>query len=141
MADFPTVPGRGLVTKVSTRMRQDFLESIDIQTDRLQQSQLDIQEIQNNIESYIGTAEIPVGIVGPLLFNEGTNTEQIYCAAGTLEGALVASMNRGAKALSQSGGFSAKVNWQRMTRVPMFIFDLEQEAELFAAFVPVIFSE
>lgn len=141
MADLPTVPGRGLVTTVSTRMRHDFLDSIDIHTDRLSQSHLDLQNIQNNIESYIGTAEIPLGIVGPLLFNDGEQKEYVYCAAGTLEGALVASMNRGAKALSQSGGFSAEVVWQRMTRVPMFLFATEKEAEHFAAFVRDLFAD
>jgi hydroxymethylglutaryl-CoA reductase (NADPH) len=141
MADFPIVPGRGLVTKVSTRMRQDFLESINIGTDRLSQSQLDLHEIQNNIESYIGTAEIPLGIVGPLLFVDGTRVEQVYCAAGTLEGALIASMNRGAKALSQSGGFTAEVAWQRMTRVPMFLFNNFEEAIVFADFVPTILGQ
>jgi hydroxymethylglutaryl-CoA reductase (NADPH) len=141
MADIPTVPGRGLVTPVSTRMRQDYLASIDIHTNKLSQSQLELADIQNNIESYIGTAEVPLGIVGPLIFVDDSRSEQVYCAAGTLEGALVASMNRGAKALSQSGGFTAEVSWQRMTRVPMFLFNDRQEAEQFALFVPTLFGE
>jgi hydroxymethylglutaryl-CoA reductase (NADPH) len=141
MADIPTVPGRGLVTPVSTRLRQDYLESIDIRTNKLAQSQLELADIQNNIESYIGTAEIPLGVVGPLLFVNDSRSEQVYCAAGTLEGALIASMNRGAKALSQSGGFTAEVSWQRMTRVPMFLFNDRQEAEQFGSFIPTIFEE
>ena len=137
----PGVPGRGLVTNYSTRLRQEFLASIDIRTDKLSQTELDLQDIQNNIESYIGTAEIPVGIVGPLVFVEGDKTEQVYCAAGTLEGALVASMNRGAKALSQSGGFTAEVTWQRMSRVPMFLFHTADEAKTFADAIPNLFAE
>ena len=135
----PIVPGRGLVTKTSTQMRLEFLKENDISYEFLSHSSLDITQLQSNIESYIGAIEIPLGIVGPLLFNAATHPELVYCAAGTLEGALVASMNRGAKALSLSGGFSSKVLWQKMCRVPLFIFENETEATLFSGFVESIF--
>jgi hydroxymethylglutaryl-CoA reductase (NADPH) len=137
----PIVPGRGLVTKTSTQMRLEFLKENDISYEFLSHSSLDITQLQSNIESYIGAIEIPLGIVGPLLFNAATHPELVYCAAGTLEGALVASMNRGAKALSLSGGFSSKVLWQKMCRVPLFIFENETEATLFSGFVKSIFEE
>ena len=105
----PIVPGRGLVTQTSTQMRLAFLKDNDLSYESLAHSSLDITQLQSNIESYIGTIEIPLGIVGPLLFNAAVQPELVYCAAGTLEGALVASMNRGAKVLSLSGGFSSKV--------------------------------
>ena len=64
---------------------------------------MEVREIQKNIESFMGSVEIPLGIVGPLLYLSPDQTEEfVYSLAGTLEGALVASMNRGAKAISQS---------------------------------------
>ncbi|MEO8087254.1 MAG: phosphotransferase [Bacteroidota bacterium] len=141
MNEIPIIPGRGLVTKLSTQMRLDFLGSIELKTDRIASSKLDLHNIQNNIESYIGTTEIPLGVVGPLLFDDEGKEELVYCAAGTLEGALVASMNRGAKALSMSGGFSAKIAWQKMSRSPMFLFENENDASTFKFFAENIFSE
>jgi len=135
MTKIPIIPGRGLVTNNSTKMRLDYLESIDIETDLIANSKLNIYDINNNIESYIGSTEIPLGIVGPLLFNDDGGKELAYCAAGTLEGALIASMNRGARVISKSNGFSAKIKWQKMTRSPMFTFELKSEATIFADFV------
>ena len=141
MEDLRILPGRGLVTKLSTQLRLDALEAIEIKTDKISSSAIELTDIQNNIESFIGTTEIPLGIVGPLLFNDSNKQELVYCAAGTLEGALVASMNRGARALSLSGGFSAEIAWQRMSRAPMFLFETENEALIFKNFTETIFDD
>src|SRR5947209_4747766 len=138
----PIMPGRGLVTPLSNRLRLDFLTSNAVPTDQISKTNLDVTTIQKNIESYIGTVEIPLGIVGPLLFkDEAENEELVYTAAGTLEGAVVASMNRGAKAISLSGGFSADVRWQKMTRAPLFIFDKEDHVPIFVSFIKSQFAE
>lgn len=137
----PIIPGRGLVTQNSTQMRLEFLKDNHLPYESLAHSSIDISQLQSNIESYIGTIEIPVGVVGPLLFNANAQMELVYCAAGTLEGALVASMNRGAKVLSLSGGFSSKVVWQKMCRAPLFIFDNAKDATCFSGFVDSIFEE
>ncbi len=140
MNEIPIIPGRGLVTPMSTRLRIEYLESIDIKVDNLGQSQLILKDLQHNIESFIGTTEIPLGLVGPLLFKEAGQEELVYCAAGTLEGALIASMNRGAKALSKSGGFTANIAWQKMCRAPLFLFENETEATVFKQFIKDNFS-
>lgn len=131
----PTIPGRGLVTVVATKLRLEYLQSLSICTSEIEKSHLDIKTVQKNIESFIGTVEIPLGIVGPLLFVDGEKQELVYTAAGTLEGALIASMNRGARAISHAGGFTAEVLWQKMCRAPMFIFDTVRNAHAFATFV------
>jgi len=137
----PIIPGRGLVTNASTKMRLDFLDSIQIETSLISKANLNLYDINNNIESYIGSTEIPLGIVGPLLFNDSGKQELTYCAAGTLEGALVSSMNRGAKVISRSDGFSAEIKWQKMTRSPMFIFEREFEAITFNEFIETNYAE
>lgn len=134
MIEFPIIPGRGLVTKLSTQLRHDFLDKNKFNIEEISKTHLDLDDIKNNIESYIGSTEIPLGIVGPLYFKNTVEKELVYCLAGTLEGALVASMNRGAKAISNSGGFSASILWQKMTRAPMFIFNNENEALKFKDF-------
>lgn len=137
----PIIPGRGLVTSRSTDMRLDFLETNNIKTHLISESKLEFQDIRNNIESYIGSTEIPLGVVGPLLFNDNDKQELTYCAAGTLEGALVASMNRGAKVICKSNGFSAEIKWQKMVRSPMFIFETAEEAIVFKYYIEDAFLD
>jgi hydroxymethylglutaryl-CoA reductase (NADPH) len=122
MPEIPIIPGRGLIIPSAIKARQDFLISREFKIDKIADCNIDPAEIQKNIESFVGTVEIPVGIVGPLLFNHSKKNELVYTLAGTLEGAMVASMNRGARAISLSNGFSAQVHRQKMVRAPLFIF-------------------
>lgn len=52
-----------------------------------------------NCENMIGAAQIPMGVAGPLRMKK-----DYYIPLATTEGALVASVNRGCKAITQSGG-------------------------------------
>lgn len=123
------VPGRGLMNQTAFDLRMDYLDGLvkDIETD-VQSETISLSQIQNNIESYIGTVEIPLGLIGPLLYVEGERTDWVHTAVATTEGALVASMNRGAKAISESGGFKAHLVHQKMLRTPMFTFSNMSEA-------------
>ena len=125
----PVIPGRGLVIKSAIEMRQAFLEQQDISIQNIKYTNLELSEIQNNIESYIGSVEVPLGVVGPILFKDEAQENLVYATVGTLEGALVASMNRGAKAISQGGGFEAEVTWQKMVRSPLFLFETEDKID------------
>lgn len=60
---------------------------------------------EKNCEQMIGHVGLPVGIAGPLLVRFGDGkTATVYLPLATTEGALVASTNRGCKAITQSGG-------------------------------------
>lgn len=127
-AALPIIPGRGFSTTTSLNLRLDYLRKLGLKTDSIAQSQLQLEDIRHNIESFIGSVEIPLGVVGPLLYKYNLSIEEVYCAAGTLEGALVYSMNRGARVLSKSGGFKAHIKHQRMLRAPTFILHSADEA-------------
>lgn len=60
---------------------------------------------EKNCEQMFGTIPLPVGYAGPLpvKFSDGESAD-IHLPLATTEGALVASVNRGCKALSESGG-------------------------------------
>lgn len=141
MDKYPIVPGRGLNSNNARRYRLDFLKEQGIEIPALADSRLEEQQIQHNIESYIGSVEIPIGLAGPLLFNDRKGSEYVYAPAGTLEGALVASMNRGAKVVSNSGGFNAEVIHQKMIRSPMFLFRNLEECVRFKAWVEMRFVQ
>ncbi|MEK7166108.1 MAG: 3-hydroxy-3-methylglutaryl-CoA reductase, partial [Patescibacteria group bacterium] len=77
--------------------------------------------IGHNCENLIGATQIPLGVAGPLnTSNIKHQTSNIYLPLATTEGALVASINRGCKAICASGG--AITNSQRVgvTRGPVF---------------------
>ena len=67
-----------------------------------------------NCEIVVGYVPLPVGLVGPLTLND----ETVYVPMATTEGCLVASTNRGAKAITQGGGARAKIVRDGITRAP-----------------------
>ncbi|KAK7309428.1 hypothetical protein RJT34_06146 [Clitoria ternatea] len=69
-------------------------------------------------EMPIGFVQIPVGVAGPLLLNGKEYTVPM----ATTEGCLVASTNRGCKAIHVSGGASCFLLRDAMTRAPVVRF-------------------
>jgi hydroxymethylglutaryl-CoA reductase (NADPH) len=82
-----------------------------------------------NCENMIGATQIPLGIAGPLQVRSGSSTpEEYFVPLATTEGALVASVNRGCKAIAGSGGALAEVEKIGATRGPVFwIKNLEEK--------------
>jgi hydroxymethylglutaryl-CoA reductase (NADPH) len=75
-------------------------------------------------EMPIGFVQIPVGVAGPLLLDGKEYTVPM----ATTEGCLVASTNRGCKAIYVSGGASAVVLRDGMTRAPVVRFNSAKRA-------------
>lgn len=72
-------------------------------------------------ENMIGAVAIPLGIAGPIaLKTEEEVNKNYYLPLATTEGALVASVNRGCKAITQSGGASVYIKKVGTTRGPVF---------------------
>ncbi|XP_024990112.1 3-hydroxy-3-methylglutaryl-coenzyme A reductase 3-like isoform X2 [Cynara cardunculus var. scolymus] len=69
-------------------------------------------------EMPIGYVQLPIGIAGPLLLNGG----EYMVPMATTEGCLVASTNRGCKAIFASGGATAILLKDGMTRAPVVRF-------------------
>jgi hydroxymethylglutaryl-CoA reductase (NADPH) len=136
-----SAPGKGLMNESAHQMRLDFFKTLVKQSELITNTDLSLEEVRNNIESYLGTVELPTGLVGPLLFNEGDLQEPVYTALGTTEGSLVASMNRGAKAISESGGFNAHFVHQKMLRAPIFVFNNMNDAVIFEQWQGSQFNE
>ena len=141
MDKYPIVPGRGLNTRIATDQRRSFIKDMGNNLQLISQSAFQPHQIINNIESYIGSVEIPLGLIGPLLFNNANNSEYVYAPAATTEGALIASINRGAKVVSLSGGITAEVIHQKMIRCPLFMFKGISESVVFRQWVLQKFEE
>ncbi|KAK8529716.1 hypothetical protein V6N13_102617 [Hibiscus sabdariffa] len=75
-------------------------------------------------EMPIGYVQIPVGIAGPLLLNG----REFSVPMATTEGCLVASTNRGCKAIHLSGGATSVLLKDGMTRAPVVRFGTAKRA-------------
>ncbi|MDR1626044.1 MAG: 3-hydroxy-3-methylglutaryl-CoA reductase [Spirochaetia bacterium] len=72
------------------------------------------------IEGKIGAALIPLGLAGPVLIKgQYVENEKVWLPLATNEAALVAGVQRGAKAINQAGGLSTLVHYDGMSRAPM----------------------
>ncbi|KAK1282840.1 3-hydroxy-3-methylglutaryl-coenzyme A reductase 3 [Acorus calamus] len=72
----------------------------------------------------VGFVQIPVGVAGPLVL-DGV---EYYVPMATTEGCLVASTNRGFKAISVSGGAESVILRDGMTRAPAVRFGSAKKA-------------
>ena len=86
-----------------------------------------------NIENFIGTAKVPVGLAGPLRVNGLHAQGDFYIPLATTEAAVVASYSRGALVVTEAGGCSALVLNEGVSRSPGFVFETLAEAGLFVA--------
>ncbi|MBX7221196.1 MAG: hydroxymethylglutaryl-CoA reductase [Blastocatellia bacterium] len=90
---------------------------------------------QGNIENFIGVAQIPIGVAGPLLIHGEHAQGEFYIPMATSEGTLVASYSRGMKLLSMAGGVHCTVTEDQMQRAPVFVFQSAREAREFGKWI------
>jgi hydroxymethylglutaryl-CoA reductase (NADPH) len=96
--------------------------------------------LPGNIENFIGVAQVPIGLAGPLKINGEHAKGDFYIPLATAEGTLVASYNRGMRLLSESGGVKTTVVEHYMQRSPAFIFDDALEARVFGEWIDANFE-
>lgn len=76
---------------------------------------------RQNCENLLGAVQVPVGVIGPLrIRGEYVQDEELFVPLATTEGALVASTNRGCRALREAGGAVVRVDNVGITRAPVF---------------------
>lgn len=80
-------------------------------------------DVNGNCENFIGTAQIPMGIIGPLHVVGTAARGDFYVPLATTEGALVASYHRGAKASRMCGGITSVCFLEGVQRSPVFRFN------------------
>ncbi len=88
-------------------------------------------------ENFVGATQVPLGIVGPLIIR-GEHVgpdEAVYVPLATTEGALLASISRGCRAVREAGGAVVRVDDVGMTRAPVFRSSGVEETRRFLAWV------
>jgi hydroxymethylglutaryl-CoA reductase (NADPH) len=131
----PRVPGNTQWSEEARASRIEFLEARtgDLSTLAGRADAVDPATLKGNIENYIGMTQIPTGVIGPLRINGLHASGDYYVPLATSEGALVASFDRGARLITESGGVATLVTTEQVQRAPGFVFPSIAEAALFAA--------
>lgn len=79
------------------------------------------------IEQQIGSAATPLGMAGPIRINGEFAKGEFYLPIATNEAALIAGLNRGSKAINESGGIKTVISRDFMTRAPIIeVTDIEE---------------
>jgi len=117
--------------------RRAFLaERTGAALDHVGRASIDPAVTNGNIENYIGCAQVPIGVAGPLrIRGEHIEDEDVYVPLATTEGTLAASYNRGMRILSEAGGVKTTIHERYMQRAPVFHFDDARGARDFRAWL------
>ena len=122
--------------------RQAFVEEYTGESfEHIKKHSFDPHILTGNIESFIGVAQVPLGVAGPLQVNGEHAQGEFLIPLATAEGTLVASYNRGMKVLNLSGGVKCTVSDDAMQRAPVFIFEDARAARDFKSWLADNFDE
>jgi hydroxymethylglutaryl-CoA reductase (NADPH) len=102
---------------------------------------LDPGALAGNIENFVGVAQVPIGLAGPLLIDGEHADGEVYVPMATTEGTLVASYNRGMRLLASAGGVRTTVVDDRMQRAPVFVLADARAARAFGEWVADHFDD
>lgn len=118
------------------KARQAFVEQYSgTKLKHIPHYSIDPETTQGNCEAFTGVAQIPLGFAGPILVNGEHAQGEFLVPLATTEGTLVASYNRGIKAVNLSGGVKCTVSVDCMQRAPVFIFDDARDARDFVDWI------
>ena len=119
-------------SEAAIRTRQQFIEQWSGEEyEHVWKYSFDPHETAGNVEHFVGVAQVPLGIAGPMTVHGEHAQGDFIVPLATAEGTLVASYNRGMKVLNQSGGVKCTVSDDAMQRAPVFIFESAREARDF----------
>jgi hydroxymethylglutaryl-CoA reductase (NADPH) len=131
----PKVPGGCRLTIEHLEERWQLIDAAKASREVLADSQTvaGMERYRRNIENFIGSVKLPLGLAGPLRVNGLFAQGDYYIPLATTEAALVASLNRGAKLISEAGGCTAMVLNEGVRRAPGFAFKDLRQVGLFVA--------
>jgi hydroxymethylglutaryl-CoA reductase (NADPH) len=127
------VPGGSRLSPEALEKRWSLLRATPDQREAIADPQTvaRMEAFQHNIENFIGTVKVPVGLAGPLRVNGLFAKGDYYLPLATTEAALVASYTRGAFAISGAGGCAVMLVNEGISRAPGYAFSNLEEAGRF----------
>jgi hydroxymethylglutaryl-CoA reductase (NADPH) len=132
----PRFTGQGY-TEEQVRERREWIErQTGVKLPTVAASAIPAEQMRGNIENPIGSAQMPLGVAGPLLVNGEHAQGTFYVPMATTEGALVRSYERGMVMLTRAGGVTPRIHSDQNVVSPTFSFDTVADARRFAEQLP-----
>ena len=128
--------------KKAAEIRLKVLEKkLNLELENIKSSILNPENCKPNIENMIGSAQVPLGIAGPVKVKGEFAEGDFYLPLSTTEGALVASVNRGCNVINKSGGAETVILKNEQTRSILFKVNSVKESKKFSDWVKNNFDE
>jgi len=128
-------------TREAAQNRREFIkEKTNAALNHVGEFSFEPSLLPGNIENFIGVAQVPIGLAGPLLVNGEYAQGEFFVPLATTEGTLVASYNRGMKLVREAGGVTVTVVDDAMQRAPAFVFKSAREAQKFGVWIKENFA-
>src|SRR4051794_24106935 len=129
-------------TREAATQRKEFIhDRTGAELEHVSSYSFDPTMLTGNVEQFVGVAQVPIGLAGPLLVNGEHAQGEFYVPLATAEGTLVASYNRGMRLLHEAGGVTTTIMDDRMQRAPGFMFRTAREARAFGEWLGEHFDE
>jgi hydroxymethylglutaryl-CoA reductase (NADPH) len=129
-------------TREAADARREFVEQRSgTSLEHVSSYSFDPGVLTGNVEQFVGVAQVPIGLAGPLLVNGEHAQGEFYVPLATAEGTLVASYNRGMRLLYEAGGVTTTIMDDRMQRAPAFLFESAREARTFGEWLRDNFAD
>jgi len=77
---------------------------------------------RGKVENFVGHAQVPIGVAGPLAFESDEGPVEVYVPMATTEGAMVASYSRGMRLAASGAGIRTRVLHDGLSQHPMLVF-------------------
>src|SRR5512134_3749106 len=130
-APIPRDQGNDYTPEMAERRAEFLREKTGTALHHVRRASFDPGVLPGNVENFIGVAQVPIGLAGPLRINGEHAQGDFYVPLATTEGTLVASYSRGMRVLTECGGVTATVVKRSMQRAPVFMFRTAREARDF----------
>jgi len=124
----PREEGDDLAPKAVEARRKSWTQAAEGPAPHVFGAPVPFEAARGKIENFVGFAQVPLGIAGPMRVDTSAGVREVYVPMATTEGAMVASYSRGMRLLRTGGGVRARVLGEGLTQNPILVYADAAEA-------------
>lgn len=127
---------------LATQKRLSWVQKIlGLKLSAIPDEGFDLSKAKRNIENYLGTARIPIGLSGPICVNGQYAKGLFYVPMATTEGTVIDNYTRGMLAITAAGGAKTLIEKDELHISPSFELKQMEDAPQFFAWISEHFQE
>lgn len=141
MKKLPRDPSNDYTHDMAQARRETVLAETGTPLEHIGRYSIDPALLPGNVEGFVGVAQVPMGLAGPILVKGEHAHGEFYIPMATTEGTLIASYSRGMRLTREAGGITVTVIDDAMQRAPIFVFEDARFARDFGEWVSENFNQ